>query len=487
MRQHAAPHIPKDCSSTSLDLNELLSRFSMQINVRLLRSEGVDESTPHEIAQWSQRQAGPLRIDVAATPIDLGSQTVLDWPDIFDSIARHREAEARPASEYVVLLVGRRNELNWFAASGADYSSGHLHGERRHSDHDVFVAVEDFSWITSCPGPAVYLHFVLKKVLDAELRSKGIRPEDLRHQKATGCLFDFCATKTELATKLRTADICPRCLSTIESAGIDEGLLRQIVALGEHIRRSTIATSSYLPTTPAFETLPFPLAVTKHRVTVEAPGLRRTLRLLDHFDSLVRYAVFVESLVQNEPLEVPDRPSLGWWVDRLAPLKKNDGVATVLRLANQGKVVKLRNELRGHGYVHDDDDAYIQHGRELEQTLTEIELALRPVIERGELVFVESVELADGTLIAKGMRLSGSNLIHPRFEEPFLLEDDGLRKTGEVALMSREHGVRFQSLHPWLRRATCPECEHSRVLVFDGEQYIDVFMGHRVRLADPMP
>lgn len=459
----------------------------MQVRVRLLRSEGVDESTVRRIAEWCKDHSGPLRIDIAEKPIELRCQSVADWPTIFASIARYRATEARPLDEYLVLLVDQQNEWNWFAASGAEYASEYLEGEGQHSDRDVFIAIEDFSWITSCPGPALHLHFVLKKVMDAELRSKGVRPEELRHEIGIGCFFDFCSNKHELAAKLRSADICSRCLSTVEAAGIDEGLIRQVIAIGEETRRSTITISSYLPSAPTFDTWPFPLAVTRHRVTVESPGLRRTLRLLDHFDSLVRYAVFVESLAQNQPLEVPERPSLGWWVERLAPLRASDGVARVLRIANEGAVVKLRNDLRGHGYVHADDEAYARHGEDLERVLGEIEAALENVIARGELVFVESVDLVEGDLVAKGMRLSGSNLIHPRFEEPMsnARGGHGLRNTRQVGLMHRGDGFRFESLHPWLRRTTCPACAHSRVLVFDGgRQYIDVFMGHRVQLTD---
>ncbi len=38
-------------------------------------------------------------------------------------------------------------------------------------------------------------------------------------------------------------------------------------------------------------------------------------------------------------------------------------------------------------------------------------------------------------------------------------------------------------MEPWVRLTECSECNHERVLISDGERYIDAQVGHRVRLA----
>ncbi|MAC25320.1 MAG: hypothetical protein CMN31_23185 [Sandaracinus sp.] len=414
------------------------------------------------------------------------SGTELSWSAIFEALVRYREDARVSEDEYLALLIDRPNEMNWFAGSGVDFVDQCGEGSLLTHDRDLFIATEDFSWITPCPPPALRLHFMLKKVIDAELRDRGLAPEQLRHDPGVGCFFDFCWDKAELATKLRSSDICPPCLRTIEAHGLDGALLQQVVAIGEETRRHSLTISSYLDRAPTFQAWPFPLAVTRHRITVEAPGLRRMLYLLDHFDSLVRYAVFVASMQEGKQLQLEERPSLGWWVERLAPLKRVPGVKGALRIANEGKVVKLRNELRGHGYVQH-DEVYREWGVDLDEVLSKMEDALGDLIHRGELVLFENVDLDGGRYIVRGLRLTGSNLIHAPFERalPGPPTEHGFSTTGEIGLLldGDDGSLTFESLHPWLRRTRCPECHHDRILVADGgDRYIDVFMGHRVEL-----
>jgi hypothetical protein len=44
----------------------------------------------------------------------------------------------------------------------------------------------------------------------------------------------------------------------------------------------------------------------------------------------------------------------------------------------------------------------------------------------------------------------------------------------------------FKQISPYLCSNICPECRHQRILLTDGgNQYIDVFMGHRVKMPTP--
>jgi hypothetical protein len=40
---------------------------------------------------------------------------------------------------------------------------------------------------------------------------------------------------------------------------------------------------------------------------------------------------------------------------------------------------------------------------------------------------------------------------------------------------------RWIALHPYVQFRECPKCHHPRVLIADGQQYLDPYMGHRVR------
>jgi len=105
-----------------------------------------------------------------------------------------------------------------------------------------------------------------------------------------------------------------------------------------------------------------------------------------------------------------------------------------------------------------------------------------------ELLFLEGIDF-DGRLRVRGDRLVGSNSLFAPFEQELPPGTDpasiGIQKTRVVTL--RAPDGTFHSLDPWVVKASCPTCKHTRVLVADAPkegkaQYIDVMVGHRVCL-----
>lgn len=180
-----------------------------------------------------------------------------------------------------------------------------------------------------------------------------------------------------------------------------------------------------------------------------------------------------------------DKPSLGWWVDQLASsLKGEEHFREVVRIADQEKVVRLRNERRGHGWMSANEESYREEGDKLEKALTRIEEELRPFFEKHRLVIPRHIQLTEGTWFVDGDNLVGSHILHPAFR--LEVKDDprsvGLTSLNDVFLTDNRM-KQFRPMFPFIRSAVCPECRHPRVLITDGgRQFIDVFMGHRVEL-----
>jgi hypothetical protein len=92
--------------------------------------------------------------------------------------------------------------------------------------------------------------------------------------------------------------------------------------------------------------------------------------------------------------------------------------------------------------------------------------------------------LKEDAWLIEGECLSGSHVLHPRFRLEVKVDPRSIGLTGEndVYLTDSAMGC-FKRISPFIRSAVCPECRHPRILVTDGgDQFIDVFMGHRVKL-----
>lgn len=444
-------------------------------NVLLMAERGVEKNHLDEVARWFERNPGPIVVRVEKRPVELAltAEGVLLWDTAFATLRELRSQHGVGPEGFVLLLTKSPNQDNWYAVQDPD--------EMRNG----FGHVADFSWVTSAPGSVVTTHYLLKGIFNALVTDAGISWMDLWHQEPRGCFFDFCLVKRELNFKLRTADICGDCLQVFREIGIPDALLLQTVAIMEACRPLALSTAQFRPTQVEFDRWPFPVAVTRHKVTQATNPLLRFLLLLDHFDSLIRYFYLTREALADRTPALEERPSLGWWLDQLAQsLKGEKSYREVVAIAQRENVVALRNERRGHGWMAADADAYAGEAMRLERIIGMIEEEMAPFFASHRLVIPRQIEPNDDVYLVAGENLSGSHLLHPPFRIKVTADPRsvGLRKLSEVFVTDArmEH---FHRMSPYIRSAVCPTCHHARVLITDGgTRYIDVFMGHRVEL-----
>jgi hypothetical protein len=401
----------------------------------------------------------------------------LSFNETFALLRTLRVNQGLDPSTFLFLLTHTPNESNWFAA------------EDPVCVRNGFGLVEDYSWVTAAPVSVVVAHYVLEGIFNALVTEGGIPWRKLWHAESRGCLFDFCQRKSELALKLRTADICGDCTAAFQGICIPDDLLRQAVAIMEASRRLAVNTKQWLTADPPFQEWPFPVAITRHKVVQARNPLHRFMLLLDHFDSLVRYFYLAHEVTQGRKPELAERPSLGWWVDRLASvLPRHDPFRSVVQIANRENVVALRNEMRAHGWISASEDAYDDEAQQLEQTLTEIEAELRPFLDTWRLVVPRTFRLREGAWDVQGDLLMGSHTLHPRFSVR-LTEPNAAGMSDQGKVFVADRGMqRFMPISPFIESTRCPICQNPRILISDGTtdgrfQYIDVLMGHRVKLS----
>jgi hypothetical protein len=444
-------------------------------SMTLFCEQGLDRKYAEQTAAWFERFPGPVTVQVATPPVRVkpNAQGDLAWDEVFRALEKLREDNRIPLSTFVLLLTKTPNENNWYAAQDEKQM------------RNGFGHFGDFTWVTSAPISAIAAHYILKGIFNALLDDGKVAWKEMWHNEPRGCFFDFCGDKWDLSLKLRTADVCGDCMQVFQSVGIPDSLLKQTVAIMEASRRLAINTGQFLNDDTTFNTWPFPVAITRHKIVQALNPLLRFMLLLDHFDSLVRYFYLAHEVEAGRQPATVDKPSLGWWVDQLAhSLKGEKHFRDVVRIAEQEKVVRLRNERRGHGWMSANEESYREDCDKLEKALTRIEEELRPFFDKHRLVIPRHIRLTEGTWVVEGDSLVGSHILHPALrlevnEDPRSL---GLTNLNDVYLADNRM-TQFRRISPFIQSAVCPECRHPRVLVTDGgRQFIDVFIGHRVEL-----
>jgi hypothetical protein len=454
-----------------------------QYTVWLHSESKISSDMVDEFLVWFNGHGGPIQIRRGEADWRLPTNSVgeLTWDSIFRRLAENRMNQSLGVCDFQFLMTTTSNEANWYSADNPDCPL------------DGFGHIADFSWATNAPTRVLISHYILKSISNAILHKAGYKLEDVWHtSESRGCFNDFCAEKRDLDLKLRTADICGDCVEVFSTIAEFSSLLPQFVSIMESGRLLSVNTSIYSPQKESFQAWPFPVAITRHRAVIARDPLIRLLKLLDHFDSLVRYVALTFAAISGQDLLVPTRPSLGWWVDSLNQLlsgnvRQNNfekAIRAAHRIACQNQIVQLRNERRGHGWIAANQEDYMVDCQSLERSLSAIEEVVRPILLRHELVICRETELVEGSIVIRGDRLTGSQTIHPTFETQFASNGGRLpRNENEVNLWDRAEN-HFIRLHPSIRELRCPECRFNRILITDGENtYIDVEIGHRVQIS----
>lgn len=458
-----------------------------EIIVRLVVDLEVPFDIERRIAAIFTRSQGPIQVCRTGVRFPIPSSTSpAKWAILVEIVEMLRRENDWPDTEFVILLTRRPNELNWFSSGGT--------GPTRSS----FIHADGWEWTTSVPLEHILAHNIVQGLLwraaiehrhrlpfqDTTPIPHGIAAlTGVCHRQSRGCIFDFCPSKMDYLLKVRTADVCEDHLALLEEAGASPDLLRQVVGVLESCRDRALSLSRYHPHRSTYEHLPFPIAVTRHKAIQARDPMHRFLLLIDCFDALVRYHAVCLALSRGRPLDVPSRPSLGWWVAQLGETGEHEGVREAREIIESERICKLRNESRGHGYLSVDSSSYANQERMLEVTVERLTSILLPSVQQ-TLVLVREIKLESGRYRVAGHRLVGSNQLFPQLD--LSLPNDshpaaaGIIGTG-VHLLDEANRT-FRSLHPFIVEERCQICNHHRILISDGEQYIDPLVGHRTRI-----
>lgn len=465
------------------------------MKVHLTRTTHFRSSELSRVHDLLCQHAGPMEFKLSSGPI-LFERQDYRWDDLFTVMNEFRKAKEIPDDEYLACVTELRNSSNWFSAFDPKGTNNiFVHGD----EWDYYVYAEP-----RYPIAFEIVLNVLQRKLFPDFEKLDGHP--LIHDFPRGCINDMCIDKTEIGFKMRTADICNDCSRALDEVLGDRAVLEQTVLILEHLRRGMIQSRVYLNPLSFEARLPFSVAITKRRMGMTTQTFRKFLTVIDHFDSLVRTTVImVASLYQSNGLRTSEffeenslnsKPALGTWVSALAKLSNmtvdSDLIALapdfkkklqrVVTLEQEKKIVWIRNEKRGHGYIECDDEGYEEELLNLLPVLHEMEQSLAPLFERFYYYFIRKLERVGNEIVIYHTDLSGSNPAFLETTSNVAFEKITDIPEGRKCYLVTPDKKTWTSLDPYLKFGTCPECKHPRLLIQDGETYLDPFVGHRVEL-----
>ncbi|NBU36031.1 MAG: hypothetical protein EBS35_05590 [Bacteroidetes bacterium] len=179
----------------------------------------------------------------------------LSFSQLYNVCNAYRKKYLIDQKDHIFLLTGANNNQNWF--SNMDYH-----------ENNYFVQVTEWDLFF---GPEIEHSFVICYQIMAWLLKRNIFSSekevmDSIHLKPIGCVMDFCQQKKDITLKIRTADLCPKCLKLIKAKDISFNFLNQIFTLWEDIRKNIIFREradflnfkGRIIINPVFKTLTFP-------------------------------------------------------------------------------------------------------------------------------------------------------------------------------------------------------------------------------------
>jgi hypothetical protein len=462
------------------------------MKIHLSRTKGFESSTLRKVWELLVLQDGPMKFYTIDYPI-LFEKEEFEWDDLFTCSKDCRSQNKIPDDDILITLTELSNNRNWFSAPAEDGSNN--------------IFIHSKGWENFIYSDSIYpiAYEVIANVLQRLLFKNAFDLEHA-HEPAIGCMNDMCSWKPDITFKLRTGDICQDCLQWAKDSGIVDEMITQAISIFSLTRRKMLFSSSIQMQNEFDSHLPFNVAITKRKISSTSEPLRKFLFLIDHFDSLIRTAVifwstlnFSEEQRKSFFIEqkLTQKPSLGIWLLALQNLTKqfqtstlqlnsaiNKKIKNLISIADQGGIVSIRNEMRGHGYIECNDVGYKSVFNDFLPIISQIEDLLNPLFTTNKLRYINYSSLVGaGEIEISSLELAGSYAVYTERQNKVITSNLVDVPVGKHVCIYNVQQEKWFDLIPFFIFENCPACKHHRLLVYDSDgHYLDPLEGHRVTL-----
>ena len=235
------------------------------MNVHLIRSEELDQETYWNVLDMLRQFPGELKFIACEDPVvpkDVDTvvwkddeefdkknklrfskseqsvqaeavqfpyeEKIISWEDIFSLCNQYRVKKDIGKEEFVFLLTDIANYNNWFSSASENSLDGFIH--TAHWEH-YFPG-------TDSRFPITYLIATL--IIQQLMYDNYIELMENVHNKPIGCMMDFCGEKKQIMHKMRTADICHKCLDHMKVENIPAGIIFHVMRIMSGVREQML-------------------------------------------------------------------------------------------------------------------------------------------------------------------------------------------------------------------------------------------------------
>ncbi|MFR7604466.1 MAG: hypothetical protein ACLUV3_03690 [Oscillospiraceae bacterium] len=153
------------------------------------------------------------------TDVDVVADEIIDW----DSFSN---TNGNTIDEYTIFITEKPFIDNWFS----------------HEDYKFSIITTD-SWEVYFAPPSLCAYLVYQ-IAQATVSFEADLSENMEmrmvHDKAEGCMFDFCFNKPDIKLGMVAGTICPQCRSVLLRYGIKERALNAIERILLYVRSEAI-------------------------------------------------------------------------------------------------------------------------------------------------------------------------------------------------------------------------------------------------------
>lgn len=238
--------------------------------------------------------------------------------------------------KYKIYITQKAFDDNWFS-----------HEHYRYAVITTYGWEEDFA----PPSLSAYIAYqVAQEVIGFNTDLNEEMAIRLGHNKAQGCIFDFCGNKSDIKYGMATGSICPTCRSGLMQFGIDEKVINAVEKVLLYVRSETIGKPVILDENRAFVIMEFSsndendnaykhgIMEALHKLNIECIRADNRVvsgQLLQKVKEYIEKSRFIIAKVDSDNLNVYFELGLAMGLNK-----------DVLLISEQGLVIHLPSDLR---------------------------------------------------------------------------------------------------------------------------------------------
>jgi len=198
------------------------------MNVHILRSPEYSTEDYNEVINLLKTHTNSIKIK-SHPKVNISyenEEPIKHWDEFFKICDQFRSNKKIHENDYVFLLTEHQNQEDYFGWTDEKLGNYFIQtsGWNRYFQSEVNkhfpISYEVVAWI---------LRSLMYDTQEELLKNA--------HERARGCVMDYCDEKEDIILKMRTGDVCSTCLQRISERGINPGFLGNIFNTMENIRK----------------------------------------------------------------------------------------------------------------------------------------------------------------------------------------------------------------------------------------------------------